>query len=257
MELLGVEVAEVSFREALERIGLAYRRQVGRLSVKKRPYFVVTPNPEQVMIAQRDEEFRRVLNSADLAIADGVGLVLASRLLRRSKDSEGLPERVSGMELMEELIRKIAKMGGRVMLVGGKGEVATKAADKLKTENGELRIVGVEGVKDIREPGKEEEKELMRQIKEFRSDLLLVGFGAPWQEKWVARNLSRLKTKVVMVVGGAFDQIVHPSLRPPKLWEKVGLGWFYRLVRQPWRIKRQLRLIGFGGLVLRQRLRRS
>jgi N-acetylglucosaminyldiphosphoundecaprenol N-acetyl-beta-D-mannosaminyltransferase len=193
MNIFGVRVDEVDLEEAVERI----------LAAKKHPFFVVTPNPEQIVQAQEDEEFRSILNSADLAIPDGIGLRLA-----------GVKHRVAGIELMEAL----AKTGKRVMYVGGK-----------------------RGWPDL------------AKINKFKPDFLFVGLGAPKQEKWVYENLNQLKVGVVMVVGGAIDQLANPSLRPPKFMDQMGLGWLYRLVRQPWRVARQLRLLKFGWMAVKER----
>ena len=164
MNIFGVRVDEVDLNQAMERV----------LAAKKQPYFVVTPNPEQIVQAQGDEEFRKILNSADLAIPDGRGLRLV-----------GVKTRVSGIELMEALV----KTGKRVMLVGGK-----------------------RGWPDV------------AKINKFKPDFLFVGLGAPKQEKWSYENLDRLKVGVVMVVGGAIDQLDNPGLRPPKLMDQIGLG---------------------------------
>ena len=197
--IFGVRVDEVDLDQALrlclDKLGIA----------QGKPFFIVTPNPEQIVQAQEDEEFKKILNSADLAIPDGVGLRLA-----------GVRTRVSGIELMEALM----KTGRRVMLVGGK-----------------------RGWPDV------------DKINEYQPDFLFVGLGAPKQEKWVAKNLDKLQVKVVMVVGGALDQIADPSLRPPKWLDGMGLGWLYRLLREPWRWKRQLRLIKFGWMVLDRLMR--
>lgn len=192
MNIFGVRVDEVDLAEAVRRV----------IKAKKHPFFIVTPNPEQIVQAQEDEEFRQILNSADLAIADGWGLRLA-----------GVKVRVTGIELMEVLM----KTGGRVMLVGGKR-------------------------------GWPEVAKINRQ----RPDYLFVGLGAPQQEKWIYRNLDKLQVGVVMAVGGAIDQLDDPSLRPPKWMDGVGLGWLYRLLRQPWRWRRQLRLLKFGWMVMKQ-----
>jgi len=191
MNIFGVRVDEVDLEEVVERI----------LAAKKHPYFIVTPNPEQIVQAQEDEEFRKILNSADLAIPDGMGLRLV-----------GVKTRVTGIELMEVLM----KMGKRVMLVGGK-----------------------RGWPDL------------AKINKVKPDFLFVGLGAPKQEKWVARHFDSLRSlsvKVVMVVGGAIDQLDNPTLRPPRFMDQMGLGWLYRLVRQPWRWQRQLRLLKFGWM---------
>lgn len=194
MNIFGVRVDEIDLNQALERILLTLQG----VSFKG-PYFIVTPNPEQIVQAQEDEEFRQILNSADLAIPDGTGLRLA-----------GIKNRVSGIELMEVL----AKTGKRIMLVGGK-----------------------RGWPDV------------AKINRQRPDFLFVGLGAPKQEKWIYENLDKLKVGVVMAVGGAIDQLDDPSLRPPKWVDRVGLGWLYRLMRQPWRWRRQLRLLKFGWMV--------
>ena len=255
MEIFGVRVDAVSLEEAVRRV----RQAVGG---PKGPFLVVTPNPEQIVEAQEDEGFRKALNAADLAIADGVGLVVASRLITARSNlavnqgstlrRKGLAERVSGVELMERLMTLAAEKGWKIMLVGGSGETAARAARKLTIENGRLKIIGIEGIGNIKNPSREEEAKLIKEINNYDPDLLFVGFGAPWQEKWVVKHKKQLKAKVIMVVGGAFDQIVDPTLRPPKVVEKIGLGWLYRLLRQPWRIGRQIRLLEFGWMVVRK-----
>ncbi len=284
MELFGVRIDEVRLDEVWQQ--LAGKLQRG--SLNKKPFFIVTPNPEQIVQAQEDSEFRQILNSADLAIADGWGVVIAGRLLNKFQiprykkpacaeataggqtncklqaTNTKLP-RVSGIELMEKLIKLAAEKGWKVMLVGGIRDVATKVANKFqetnskrqtnsKLQNPKFRIIGLEGIKNIKNPDDGEEKRLLEEIEEFKPDLLFVGFGAPYQEKWARRQLRSLggQVKVVMVVGGAIDQIANPSLRPPKWMDQVGLGWWYRLARQPWRMGRQLRLVRFGWLVIRQ-----
>lgn len=203
-------VDEVNLEEALLRVKLR----------RARPFFIVTPNPEQIVQAQEDEELRKILNGADLAIPDGFGLRLV-----------GIKNRVSGIELMEAL----AKTGKRMMYVGGRDGAAEKTAQRLSGY----------GLKEAE----------IEKINQYKPDVLCVGLGAPKQEKWVAKNLSKLKVKVVMVVGGALDQIADPSLRPPKWLDQLGLGWFYRLLRQPWRWQRQLRLMKFVGMVIKRWLR--
>ncbi|MBI2010169.1 MAG: WecB/TagA/CpsF family glycosyltransferase, partial [Candidatus Chisholmbacteria bacterium] len=214
-------------------------------------FFIVTPNPEQIVLAQSHTEFKNALNSSDLAIADGWGIVVAARLLRITNYELRITERVSGIELFESLVKRAAEERWSVMLVGGRGDTAAEAAKILNIINHISYIKGTEGLRDAKNPDKDEEKRLIEQINEYEPDLLFVGFGAPWQELFVARNLSKLQVKAVMVVGGALDQIAHPSLRPPKVIDRMGLGWLYRLVRQPWRSRRQLRLLRFVGMVLR------
>lgn len=212
---------------------------------------VVTPNSEQVVLAQKDRSFRKILNSASLALCDGEGLVWASRFLG---EKPLIPERVTGEEVMQELVNMAAKNGWKVFLLGGKLGVAEKTAKLLRIKNQELRIKASSGAVDIRRETDGERRQAIMEINSFEPDLLFVAYGAPWQEKWLAKNLEKLDIKVGMVVGGALDMIVDLTLRPPRFMTRLGLDWLYRLLRQPWRIKRQMALVKFAGLVLKRRL---
>ena len=223
----------------------------------KRKIMVVTPNPEQIMMAQKDGSFRENLNQASLALCDGEGLLWASRFLEVEPP---IPERVTGEEVMNALLERAQTKGWRVMLVGGKGDTAFRAAEiiqnlklKMKNYSSKFKIKGIEGMKDIQHSNPGENRRVIREINTFRPDLLFVAFGAPWQEKWLAQNFEKLDIQVGMDVGGALDMIVDPTLRPPEFMTRFGLDWMYRLLRQPWRIKRQMALLRFAILVLRER----
>jgi len=246
--ILGVRISRLSKAEAIAWI----ERWVSEGGQK----MIVTPNPEQVMMAQKDGYFRQILYGADLALADGGGLVWAGRVLQskvKSQKSTVLDERITGEKMMQELTRMAAKHGWKVFLLGGKPGVAEKAAEDLRFKIYDLRIRTSSGVKDIQHETEEERRRVIGEINRFRPDLLFVAYGAPWQEKWLARNLKYLDVKVGMVVGGALDMIVDPSLRPPKWMTNAGFDWLYRLLRQPWRIKRQMMLVSFVVAVLRRR----
>ena len=208
-KILGVRVDRVSLREAIKLVDEWVKQD------KKR--YIVTVNPEFVMLAQKDEEFKKILNSADLAIADGAGLRLADRWLIR----------VSGVDLMLSLIKK----GYKTVLAGGRAGIAQKAVLTLRSN-----LVG------ICEPDVE-------KINKIKPDLLFVALGMGKQEKWIADNLPKLNIKAAMGVGGALDQIVKPWLKAPACLQACGLEWFYRLILQPWRIKRQWQLIRFLGKI--------
>ena len=200
---MGVRVDKVSLEEAVELVSGWVKQE------KKRQ--IVTVNPEFVMLAQKDEEFKKIINQADLNICDGEGLRLKNKDLIR----------VAGRDLMLELIKK----GYKTVLVGGKSEVAEKAAKKL-------------GVFGMSEPN-------IEKINQIKPDLLFVALGMGKQEKWIAKNFTKLKVKVAMGVGGALDQVVKPWLRAPKILQLIGLEWLWRLAVQPWRIKRQWQLVKF------------
>lgn len=206
LAVLGVKVDQVTEKQALV--------QVAKWVKEKPKRYMVTPNPEFVMLAQQDEEFKKILNEADLAICDGVGLRLADRRLKR----------VTGVDLMLSLI----KQGYKTVLAGGKPGVAEKAA-KMTRSN---LVIG------MTEPNVE-------KINKIKPDLLFVALGMGKQEKWIVKNLPKLEVKVAMGVGGALDQIAKPWLRAPQLIQKIGLAWLWRLTMQPWRIKRQWQLVRF------------
>jgi len=213
-KILGVSVDQITLSQAVERVENWLK------SPKKR--FIVTPNPEMVMLAQQDQEFKKILNQADLAIPDGWGLRLASPGLTR----------VSGIDLMLALIKR----GHKTLLVGGRLGIAQKAANTIRTVLvGKPTRTVLEG---LSEPD-------VIQINRIKPDLLFVALGHGKQERWIAKNLPKLNVKVAMGVGGALDQIAKPWLRPPGFMRVLGLEWFYRLVLQPWRIKRQLALLKF------------
>ena len=206
--ILGVKVDRVTLPQALKIVD-------SWLKTSKQHY-ITTPNPEMIVAAQKDNEFRRILNAADLAIPDGVGLRLADGRLRR----------LAGADLMLKLIKK----GYKTLLVGGQPGVAQIAAKKL-------------GVMGMTEPD-------MVKINKLKPQLLFVALGHGKQEKWIDKNLKKLKVKVAMGVGGALDYVAKPWLRAPKLLQLLGLEWLWRLIVQPWRIKRQLALFKFIYLVL-------
>ncbi len=218
-KILGVRVDRVSLGEAIKLVGEWVKQD------KKR--YIVTPNPEFIMLAQKDTEFRKILNQADLAICDGVGLRLADRRLNR----------VTGVDLMLSLIKK----GYKTVLVGGRAGVAQKAADGLRSN-----LVGTLTRLDLfsmTEPNVE-------KINKILPELLFVALGMGKQEKWIYKNLAKLNVKVAMGIGGALDQIAKPWLRAPLRVQALGLEWLWRLIMQPWRIKRQWQLVRFAGKVL-------
>ena len=209
MPVLGIKVDRVTLPQALKIVDLW-------LASGRSKHYITTPNPEMIVAAQKDPDFKRILNAADLAIPDGAGLRLADPKLRR----------LSGADLMMALIKK----GYKTLLCGSKPGVAQKAAKKL-------------GVMGISQPN-------LSKINKIKPDLLFVALGHGKQEKWIAKNLPKLKVKVAMGVGGSLDYIAKPWLRAPLLIQTLGLEWLWRLILQPWRLKRQLSLLEFVYLVI-------
>ncbi|MBI4059431.1 WecB/TagA/CpsF family glycosyltransferase [Candidatus Microgenomates bacterium] len=233
---------------------------------RKKKFYVVTPNPEIVIAAQSDPVLASILNSADMSLPDGIGLVWASKLSSKftpegssfaSVQSSKLEERISGIDVMEDLIKMAAEKQWRVFLLGGKSGVAATAAKNLTAlpaqagqwpnsliafDNGPW--LDNEG-KSVNKEEKIKEREVLKKINLFKPDLLFVGFGAPKQEKWVASNYNKLQTYGIMVVGGSFDYLAGRVPRAPLWLRNLGLEWLFRLILEPWRIGRQLSLLKF------------
>lgn len=256
VELLGIRLSGSSKQRVLEKMV-----NEGLLGGRKGLVTVVTPNPEQVVQAADDDTFRSILNQSTVAIPDGAGIVLAARLLL------GVAiERMPGIEVAEELIRVCGREGKRVMLVGGKAGVAEEASHQIRNPKSEIlnnieilnskfEIKALSGAEDISRETPEEREAVLSAVAEFRPSLVLIGYGAPWQEKWMWANrelLEKSGVRVAMVVGGAFDVWAGKSRRAPGLVRSLGMEWLWRLGMEPWRWKRQLRLIRFMGMVVRK-----
>ncbi|PIQ75227.1 MAG: glycosyltransferase [Candidatus Portnoybacteria bacterium CG11_big_fil_rev_8_21_14_0_20_40_15] len=232
MYLLGVRIDNLSMQEVLEKIR-------GFLN-DGRQHYIVTPNPEILILAQKDKEFREILNNADLSIADGVGLVRASRML-----GEPLKERVTGVDLIPGIMNYESGIRNKVFLLGGRNGVAEKIAAQWPA------VVGFSEETDG--------MELFARIRQCQPDILLVALGAPRQEKWIAENLAKVPSvKVAIGVGGAFDFLSGKIRRAPVFMQKMGLEWFWRLILQPWRVGRIFNaVIIFPSMILREKIKAS
>jgi len=235
--ILGVWVDDVAYDEALS-LSKGFIQE-------GTPHQIVTVNPEFVVAAQRDEEFRCILNAADLALPDGIGLIWASRLLGRP-----LRERVAGSELVPRIAERAVARGYRLFFLGAAPAVAEETARRLCQQNPGLLVAGTYAGS----PAVEEEDEIMALVRAARPNILFVAYGAPQQDKWIARNLGRLGVPVCMGVGGALDFIAGRAKRAPRWMQCLGLEWLHRLCHQPWRWRRMLALPKFVWLVVRERL---
>lgn len=203
---------------------------------------ITTPNPEFVMAAQSDAEFRRILNQADLCIPDGIGLVWASRWL-----GQPIPERVPGSELVYKLAEAAAAHSFSLFLLGAEPGVAKQAGAILQAQYPGLSIAGTYAGS----PDPTEDETICRLINQSGANLLYVAYGAPQQDKWIDRNRGRLSTvRVAIGVGGALDFITGKRIRAPRWMQKLGLEWLYRLWQEPWRWRRMMALPRFVWAVL-------
>lgn len=239
MLILGVRVDNLSREDALARIE--------SLISSKEGGHVVTVNPEFVVQARSDPKFMDALNSADLALADGVGIIYAARLL-----GEPLVDRLPGVDMLEELSTLAAQRGYSIFLLGGAPGVAEEVSKVFASEHAGLQINGAYAGS----PDPEEEDTIVNMIADASPQLLFVAYGAPNQDLWINRNLERLRPVVAMGVGGSFDYISGRAKRAPGWMRQLGLEWLFRLIREPWRWRRMLRLPLFTYLVIVDALQR-
>ena len=233
MFLLGTRIDNLSLDEALEKIE-------GFLS-DDRQHHIVLPYADFLVQARKDEEFRRILNEADLSLSDGIGPVLASRIIGQ----EALKERIMGVDLVWAIFDKFGAHYS-VFLYGAKEGVAKEAAEKIKVKSPSTKITGTLN-------GYVSDEEVITAINASGAEILLVALGMPKQEKWIYNNLKKLPTvKLAIGVGGAFNFISRRTRRAPRLMQKIGLEWLWRLVFQPSQWRKTWRSVAvFSWLVLK------
>lgn len=295
--LLGVGFSSIKINEVLEFI-------IKGLAKDGKKYYIVTPNPEILTIASSNPNYKTVLNNAELALPDGVGVMLAAKLLDKP-----LKEVIHGVDLMESLCKGVSKQPITVGFLGGGTGIANKTSECLQKKYPGLKVVFTSeewdednfkfqisppakawhwragNFKSIQQSKNAKIRESMgdgrpkknstaldlpqnelsysgKEIINHKStiinqgiDILFVAFGSPKQEIWIAENLDKLPVKVAIGVGGAFDFVSGKVKRAPVWVRKIGLEWLFRLILQPWRIKRQLRLFKFVFLVLGEKVK--
>ncbi|MCR4404516.1 MAG: WecB/TagA/CpsF family glycosyltransferase [Candidatus Acetothermia bacterium] len=226
LRLFGVPLARLRLQEAADF--LERRLAEGRQAV------VMTPDTTALWRAQRDQRLKEAYQQADLVTADGTGIVWASRFWRAP-----LPERVTGIELAEELCRRAASRGYRLFLLGAAPGVAEEAKAQLEERFPGIRIVGTHHGYFA------DDREIIGLINASEAEVLLVGLGVPRQELWMLEHKRELKAKVLIGVGGSLDVLSGRLPRAPRVLRQLGLEWLYRLLRQPWRARRALAIPPF------------
>ncbi len=235
ISILGVAIDDMTEMDVLVRLDAAIR--------SRQPHHLVTVNPEFVVEAQVNPDFRAMLARADVATADGFGILLAARYL-----GTPLRGRVTGVDLTWQLARLCADRGYRIFLLGAAPGVAEAAATVLQSRYPRLVVAGTyAGSPQLRH-----EPFLHQLIRAAQPDVLLVAYGHPQQDLWIARNQPMLQIPLALGVGGTFDYISGRVPRAPALIRRIGLEWAYRLVRQPQRWRRIINAVPrFAWLVLR------
>lgn len=240
-QILSIPIRTVSPEYILEQI-------IKGLAARKDFVHVVSLNPENLVISLKDPLFRQIISEAEITINDGVGVVLASRILNGT-----FVPRMTGVELMQKVIKGVSKESLRVLLVGGKPNLAEELANCYSRSYPASRFKGIAGFSSVKLPTPGEQKELLSIVAAMRPHLMFVAFGSPEQEKWIYQNRASLQGVTCIGVGGAFDFIGGHVARAPRLIQRIGFEWLYRLLMQPWRWKRQLRLLEFMWLVIKEK----
>ena len=222
-DILGVGFDDLTLEEAVAR-GTAFLEE-------DRFHYVVTPNPEFLLAAERDPEFCRVLNEADLVLADGVGVVYSARIM-----GTPLKGRVPGIEFAQDMLACLDEKKGRLFLLGAKPGVAEEAGRRILERYPGIVLCGTQDgyFKD--------EENVLLKVAAARPDLLFVCLGAPKQEKWMARWGRHTGARMAIGLGGALDVFAGKVERAPESWQKLGLEWAYRLKKEPQRAGRMARL---------------
>jgi N-acetylglucosaminyldiphosphoundecaprenol N-acetyl-beta-D-mannosaminyltransferase len=236
ISILGIPVHDVTVEETLVLIDQFVREGT--------PHQICTVNPEFIMTAQQDAEFKRILNQSSLNLPDGIGVVWAAKRL-----GHPLRERVAGSDLVGQIADRAQTTGWRIFLLGAAEGVAERAAIILRQRYPQTNIVGAYAGS----PRPEDEADIAARIQSSKADILLVAYGAPKQDKWIARNIKQTGVAVALGIGGSLDFIAGTQKRAPQWMQRAGVEWFYRLVREPWRWRRQLALPKFVWRVLRSR----
>ena len=194
---------------------------------------VYTPNPEIIMSAYCDEEYMDILNRADMVVPDGIGVVIASKILKKP-----VSERVAGFDLTCNMLRYAAKEGVSVYIYGGKPGVSEEAAKKISDDFG-VNVCGYQ------HGYHKDDKIVTDEIREKKPGIVLVCLGAPKQEKWIDKNKELLPPCLMIGAGGSVDVLSGKTKRAPDIFIKLNLEWFYRLLCQPTRFVRMLKLPKF------------
>jgi N-acetylglucosaminyldiphosphoundecaprenol N-acetyl-beta-D-mannosaminyltransferase len=213
----------------------------------KRKSFIVTANPEIVMYAHEHPDYKKIIQSADMVVPDGYGIILASKILKTP-----IIERVAGYDLTVRLLELGNEKKLKIYLLGGRDETNQKAVANIHCAYPGIQIVGRHhGFFDW------EKSTVTDDIKAANPDVVFVALGFPKQEQWIARNLDQFASGLFMGVGGSIDVLAGEVQRAPRIWQQMNLEWFYRLISQPTRWRRMLAIPRFLIQIFSLKLRKK
>lgn len=212
---------------------------------KKEKCYIVTANPEIVMKTKEDYTYKQTVQKADYVVPDGIGILIAAKYLKNP-----LSERISGYDLMIDLLEYAHIKGLHVYFLGAEESVNKKAVEKAKQKYSNLKIAGSHhGFFDI------DDQEVVEEVRKSNADIVFVALGFPKQEEWIVRHIDYFSKGIFIGVGGSFDVLAEKVKRAPDIWIKLNLEWLYRLIQQPFRIKRVLKVFQFMIKIILRRNR--
>ncbi|MCL4377278.1 MAG: WecB/TagA/CpsF family glycosyltransferase [Actinobacteria bacterium] len=212
-------------------------------------FHIVSLNPEIFVLASENSIFKRAIETAQIQILDGIGVKIAGSIL-----GVRVGDRLTGVEMMRELVKTAGELRLRMLLIGGRPGLANKISQCYQEKYPKSNFFGLEGFSDIKKQTESEKKRLFSIVADFKPHIVLTAFGSPDQELWFFRNKDLLKGKICLGVGQGFDLEGKIVVQAPPWIRKIGMEWLYRLMTQPWRWRRQLRLIRFITMVIREKL---
>ncbi len=230
--ILGVKISDFAWQEITT--------EIRAMLANKQQHLVFTPNPEICLAANKNEQFKKILNSATLNIPDGFGLKIGALIL-----GQRLKNRIQGVDFVVKLCAIAEQKNCSIMFIGGWHKVAANAAKEMQRQFPNLKIIGDSGLGASRLIDNKlfydnaENNNLLARINDFKPDILCVALGAPKQELWIEKNISKLPSvKISVGVGGTFDYLSGRISRAPRAIRTLGLEWLFRLIAEPAREKR-------------------
>lgn len=229
--ILGVDVSPLSYEDL--------KKNIEKDIENNKKSFIVAINPEKILKARKDEKLKELLNNATYEIPDGIGVIYASKLRKGN-----IKTRITGIDSMEMLCKLSEEKKYKIFMYGAKEETIKKAKENLEIKFPNIQIVGA-----INGYEKDNDK-IISSINKSKADIVFVALGSPKQEYWITENMDKVSAKIFQGVGGSFDVFSGNIKRAPKWMQKIGLEWLYRLIKEPKRIFRQIKLVKFLWLAL-------
>lgn len=232
--ILGVDVSPLSYEDL--------KKNIEKDIENNKKSFIVAINPEKILKARKDEKLKELLNNATYEIPDGIGVIYASKLRKGN-----IKTRITGIDSMEMLCKLSEEKKYKIFMYGAKEETIKKAKENLEIKFPNIQIVGT-----INGYEKDNDK-IISSINKSKADIVFVALGSPKQEYWITENMDKVSAKIFQGVGGSFDVFSGNIKRAPKWMQKIGLEWLYRLIKEPKRIFRQIKLVKFLWLAITEK----